>query len=61
MTQDPVKALFALLLMTTWQNAGYMMIIYVGGLNAVSTELYEAASLDGASAFQRFRKSPYHY
>ena len=56
MTQDPVKALFALLLMTTWQNAGYMMIIYVGGLNAVSTELYEAASLDGASAFQRFRK-----
>lgn len=56
MTQDPVKALFALLLMTTWQNAGYMMIIYVGGLNAVPTELYEAASLDGASAFQRFRK-----
>lgn len=56
MIQDPVKALFALLLMTTWQNAGYMMIIYVGGLNAVSTELYEAASLDGASAFQRFRK-----
>ena len=56
MTQSPVKALFALLIMTTWQNAGYMMIIYVGGLNTISGDLYEAASLDGANAFQRFRK-----
>ena len=39
-----------------WQNAGYMMIIYVGGLNTISGDLYEAASLDGANAFQRFRK-----
>ena len=58
MTQSPVKALFALLIMTTWQNAGYMMIIYVGGLNTISGDLYEAASLDGANAFQRFRKIP---
>ena len=52
MTQDPVKALFALLLMTTWQNAGYMMIIYVAGLNNVSPDLIEAAQIDGATSRQ---------
>lgn len=55
MTQDNTKALFALLLLVTWQMAGYMMIIYITGLNNIPSDLYEAAAIDGAGVFQRFR------
>ncbi|MDR2211665.1 MAG: sugar ABC transporter permease [Spirochaetaceae bacterium] len=56
MTQDPVKALFALMLLNTWQTAGYMMIIYIAGLNNIPKDLYEAANIDGASRWTTFRK-----
>ena len=56
MTQDSLKALFALALLATWQSSGYMMLIYVAGLNAISKDYYEAASIDGAPAFYVFRK-----
>ena len=56
MTQDPVKALFALVIMTTWQSAGYMMLIYIGGLNSIPSDLYEAAAIDGAGPVRRFFK-----
>ena len=56
MTQDPVKALFALVIMTTWQSAGYMMLIYIGGLNSIPGDLYEAAAIDGAGPVRRFFK-----
>lgn len=56
MTQNPTKAMFALVIMVTWQMAGYMMMIYVNGLNNIPKDLYEAASIDGASPAQRFRK-----
>jgi raffinose/stachyose/melibiose transport system permease protein len=56
MTQDSLKALFALMLLNTWQTAGYMMIIYIAGLNNISNDLYEAASIDGASPWTSFRK-----
>ncbi|CAM4369401.1 MAG: sugar ABC transporter permease [Paenibacillus macerans] len=46
---DPDKALWALIIVSIWQNAGYMMLIYVAGLNGISASLTEAASLDGAS------------
>ena len=55
MTQNNTKAIFALLLLTMWQWAGYMMLIYVNGLNNIPNELYEAAEIDGATAIQRFR------
>ncbi len=55
MTQEPTKALVALAIMTTWQFAGYMMLIYVTGLNNIPIELYEAAEIDGATPLQRFR------
>jgi raffinose/stachyose/melibiose transport system permease protein len=54
MTQDSVKALFALALLSTWQSAGYMMIIYIAGLNNIPKDLYEAASIDGASPWKTF-------
>ncbi len=56
MTQDGTKALFALAIMTTWQSAGYMMLIYIGGLNAIPGDLYEAAQIDGAGPVRRFFK-----
>ncbi len=56
MTQDPVKNLFALTFLATWQYAGYMMIIYTTGLNNIPEDLYESAGIDGATAIQRFFK-----
>jgi raffinose/stachyose/melibiose transport system permease protein len=56
MTQDSVKAIFALVLLNTWQTAGYMMIIYIAGLNNIPKDFYEAASIDGASPWLGFRK-----
>lgn len=55
MLQDSTKALFALVILVTWQMAGYMMIIYITGLNNIPRDLYEAAQIDGAGAFQQFR------
>ncbi|MDR3248874.1 MAG: sugar ABC transporter permease [Treponema sp.] len=56
MTQNSTKALFALVLLNTWQTAGYMMIIYSAGLNNIPRDMYEAASIDGSSGFNTFRK-----
>ena len=55
MLQDPNKAVFALAIMATWQTAGYLMLIYLNGLNNIPEDLYEAASIDGATAWQKFR------
>lgn len=55
MTQDTNKAMFALVILNVWQYAGYMMIIYTAGLNNIPVDFYEAASLDGASAFVKFK------
>lgn len=54
MTQSTTKALFALVIMTVWQSAGYMMLIYISGLNAVPGDLYEAADIDGAGPIRKF-------
>ncbi len=45
----------ALVVPTIWWTAGYNMVIFLAGLQDISPELYEAAELDGASAWQRFR------
>lgn len=47
---DPHKALWALVIVGVWQNAGYMMLIYIAGIQGVDKSLLEAAALDGASA-----------
>ena len=38
----------AMVVVATWQMAGYMMIIYIAGLQAISDDVIEAASVDGA-------------
>jgi len=40
---------------TTWRNMGYFMIIYLAGLQGIPQELYEAASIDGANTWTKFR------
>ena len=45
----------ALVLPTIWWTAGYNMVIFLAGLQDISADLYEAAELDGANAWQRFR------
>ena len=45
------KAFSALVIVSVWQMSGYMMLIYIAGLTGISTEVLEAASIDGASNF----------
>lgn len=52
---DHRVALGSLVLVTVWKTIGYPMVIYLAGLQAIPGDLYEAASLDGAGAWQRFR------
>ncbi len=52
---DPHWAMPAIILMAVWKNFGYNMLICIAGLQSIPEELYEAAALDGATAWQRFR------
>ncbi len=52
---SPHLAMPSLIIMTVWKNFGYNMIIFIAGLQAVPTELYDAARVDGAGPWQRFR------
>ncbi len=49
MLSDPTKAMFALIIVSSWQLSAYLMIIYVAGFTNVPAELVEAARVDGAS------------
>jgi raffinose/stachyose/melibiose transport system permease protein len=53
---DPDKAFWAMIIVTVWQYAGYMMVIYVAGLMNVPKDILEAASIDGASLLTKMRK-----
>ncbi|MEH1016395.1 sugar ABC transporter permease [Micromonospora sp. CPCC 206060] len=52
---DPTTAMPALILMAAWRNMGYLMVIFLAGLQAIPGELYEAAAMDGSGAWSRFR------
>ena len=47
--------LLTLILFSVWKYMGYYMVIYLAGLQGISAELYEAAGLDGANTWQKFR------
>jgi multiple sugar transport system permease protein len=53
LTSTP-PAWFALVLVTVWWTLGFNAVIYLAGLQDIPEELYEAARVDGASAWQRF-------
>jgi multiple sugar transport system permease protein len=52
---NPHWAMPAIILLATWKNFGYNMLILIAGLQSIPEELYEAARLDGAGAVRRFR------
>lgn len=52
---DPHWAMPAIILFSVWKTFGYNMLIFVAGLQNISEELYEAARIDGAGAWDRFR------
>ena len=50
-TSDPTFGFVGLLVLMNWQMIGYMMIIYIAGIQNIPTEITEAARVDGAGAF----------
>jgi multiple sugar transport system permease protein len=53
---DPRWAMPAIILLATWKNFGYAMIVFFAGLQSIPETLYEAARLDGAGGWTVFRK-----
>ena len=49
------QALPSIAVMSAWQGVGYQMIIFLGGLQAINPALYEAAEMDHASGWQKFK------
>ncbi len=47
-------AIWAIVIVSVWRNAGYYMVMYLAGLQGVPGELYEAATVDGANPWQKF-------
>lgn len=51
---DPIFALPAVIVAGIWGQIGFFMVVFLAGLQKISTELYDAAKVDGANAIQEF-------
>ncbi|KZM48753.1 sugar ABC transporter permease [Labrenzia sp. OB1] len=54
--QDPQLALWVVIVVNTWKQLGYDIVIYIAGLQAVPQELYDAAAVDGGRKGHVFRR-----
>jgi ABC-type sugar transport system permease subunit len=52
---DPTVAMYSIAVMATWKNVGLYIILFLVGLQSVPVQLYEAADLEGATNWQKFR------
>lgn len=52
---SPTRTLISVFAVGGWKGIGWSMLIFLAGLQSISTDLYEASSLDGASKWQQFR------
>ena len=52
---DPVWAKVLIILAITWRWTGYNMVFYLSGLQGIDDSIYEAADIDGAGAFEKFK------
>ena len=55
-TANATYGFWGLVVLVAWQQIGYLMIIYIAGLQAVPEEMLEAANIDGATGWQRLTK-----
>jgi len=53
---DERYALWSIIFMAAWRNLGFLMVIFLAGLQTIPGDLYEAAEVDGAGRWQRFRR-----
>ncbi len=53
---DKTLAMPAVILVNVWKGVGFNMVVYLAGLQAIPAEFYEAAEVDGAGGWQRFRR-----
>lgn len=53
--KDPTRAFITLMIPVIWQYVGFYFVIIITGLNNIPDDLYEVASIDGASRWQRIR------
>ena len=51
---DERYALWSIIAMAAWRNLGFLMVIFLAGLQTIPRDLYEAAEVDGATRWQRF-------
>ena len=54
--RDPALAMPAVMLVGIWKNVGFYMVMYLAGLQSIPRELHEAAAIDGAGPWRRFRR-----
>ncbi len=52
---DPSWAMPAIILTSVWKDLGFVMVLFLAGLQAIPRDYYEAAELDGAGGFERLR------
>ena len=55
MNLHPIWAKILIIIAITWRWTGYNMVFYLSGLQSIDDSIYEAANIDGANAFQKFR------
>lgn len=53
---DPITGFWGLVILMSWQMSGYMMVIYISGLQNIPDDIIEAAKIDGASSGQILRR-----
>ncbi len=54
-TASTTWAMPAVIIMSVWKSAGYYMVMFLAGLQGIPPHLYEVATIDGATAWQKFR------
>ncbi|OTN89541.1 ABC transporter permease [Enterococcus sp. 7E2_DIV0204] len=51
---SPKQAMYTIVFVSAWQGAGYQMLLFLGGMQNIPQDVYEAAEMDGFTKFQQF-------
>ena len=61
LTYSSSYGFWGLIVLMNWQQIGYMMIIYIAGIQNIPGELIEAAKMDGANSWQLLKKARFRW